>query len=49
MTVLRLALAQINATVGDIQGNAAKIRENLEKARAQQVNIILFPELTISY
>ena len=48
MTVLRLALAQINTTVGDIQGNAAKIKENLDKAREQQVNIVLFPELTLA-
>ena len=31
---LRLALAQIDATVGDIAGNAAQIRERIERARA---------------
>lgn len=48
MTTLRIALAQINTTVGDIDGNAAKIQANLERARKQQANIILFPELTLA-
>ncbi len=48
MTKLRIALAQINLTVGDIEGNVAKIKENLARAKKQQVNIILFPELTLS-
>jgi len=48
MTILRIALAQINATVGDIQGNAAKIIEYLQKARAAGANIVLFPELSLA-
>jgi NAD+ synthase (glutamine-hydrolysing) len=48
MTNLRIALAQINITVGDIDGNAAKIKEYLNRARAQHVNIVLFPELTLA-
>ncbi|HSH02313.1 MAG TPA: NAD+ synthase [Anaerolineae bacterium] len=48
MTTLRLALAQINTTVGDIAGNAAKVLMWIEKAQAQNVDIILFPELTIT-
>lgn len=48
MTLLRIALAQINVTVGDIQGNAAKIKEGLAKARAAQANIVLFPELALA-
>ncbi|GAB4418732.1 MAG: NAD+ synthase [Anaerolineae bacterium] len=48
MTILRIALAQINATVGDIQGNAAKIIEYLEKARVAGANIVLFPELSLA-
>jgi NAD+ synthase (glutamine-hydrolysing) len=48
MTFLRIALAQINVTVGDIQGNVAKIKENLDNARAAQAHIVLFPELTLA-
>lgn len=48
MTLLRIALAQINVTIGDIQGNAAKIKENLERAKAAKAQIVLFPELTLA-
>lgn len=48
MTTLRIALAQINTTVGDLDGNAAKVKAYLERAREQQVNIILFPELALA-
>ncbi len=48
MTNLRVALAQINTTVGDLDGNVAKIRQNLEQARQHQATIVLFPELTIA-
>lgn len=48
MTTLRLALAQINTTVGDLQGNVAKATAYLERARAVQANVVLFPELTLA-
>ncbi len=48
MTHLRIALAQINVTVGDLDGNAAKIKEHLSRAKAQQVDIVLFPELALA-
>ncbi|GAB4448223.1 MAG: NAD+ synthase [Anaerolineae bacterium] len=48
MSTLRLALAQINLTVGDISGNAAKIIAGLEQARANAADVILFPELTLA-
>ncbi len=48
MRTLRLALAQINTTVGDIQGNRAKIEEWLDKARAKKADFVLFPELAIT-
>ncbi len=48
MANLRIALAQINVTVGDIAGNAAKIKEYLNRAREQHVDIVLFPELTLA-
>ena len=48
MTVLRITLAQINLTVGDIGGNAAKVKESLVQAREHQANFVLFPELTLA-
>ncbi|NQW24713.1 MAG: NAD+ synthase [SAR202 cluster bacterium] len=41
----RLALAQINPTVGDITGNTAKILDYLERAREAQADLVAFPEL----
>ena len=48
MRNLRLGLAQINTTVGDLEGNAAKVMEYVERARAQGVDLVSFPELTIT-
>ena len=48
MKQLRIALAQINSTVGDFQGNVQKIIENIRKARAAGADIVAFPELAIT-
>jgi len=45
---LRLALCQLNATVGDIAGNAERIREGLEQAREAAADLVLFPELALT-
>src|SRR6188472_2992467 len=42
---MRLALAQLNAVVGDLEGNRARILAALEDARRQQAELVLFPEL----
>lgn len=44
---LRIALAQINVIVGNLEGNARKIIEYIDKARAYQADIVAFPELTV--
>ncbi|MGH2744341.1 MAG: NAD+ synthase [Thermoleophilaceae bacterium] len=46
--LLRVALAQIDPTVGDIRGNARKIAEQTGAAREQGAALVVFPELTIS-
>jgi NAD+ synthase (glutamine-hydrolysing) len=46
--LLRVALAQIDPTVGDIRGNARKIAEQTTAAREQGATLVVFPELTIS-
>ena len=48
MSILRLAMAQINTTVGDLEGNTAKIIGWTNKARDAGVDIIVFPEMSIT-
>ncbi|MEA2277517.1 MAG: hypothetical protein QOC78_2477 [Solirubrobacteraceae bacterium] len=45
---MRVALSQLNQTVGDIAGNEAKIREQLARAREAGAQLALFPELAVS-
>jgi NAD+ synthase (glutamine-hydrolysing) len=45
---MRLALAQINSVVGDIDGNTARIADWLERARSDQADLVLFPELAVT-
>ena len=45
---MRLALAQINSVVGDIDGNAVRITDWLERARADRADVVLFPELAVT-
>jgi NAD+ synthase (glutamine-hydrolysing) len=44
---LRVALAQINPTVGDIAANASKIGEWIRRAEAQGADLVIFPELCL--
>jgi NAD+ synthase (glutamine-hydrolysing) len=44
---LRVALAQIDPTVGDIDGNAAKIAEWIDRAAAEGAELAIFPELCL--
>ncbi len=45
---MRLALAQINPTVGDIDGNVRLIAESIERARDAGAQLVLLPELCLS-
>jgi len=42
---LRLALAQIDTVVGDLEGNREKILELISEARSAHADLVLFPEL----
>lgn len=44
----RLALAQINTTVGDLEGNTAKIIEYIERACEMGADLVAFPELAVT-
>ena len=48
MPALRLAMAQINPTVGDLAGNSAKILEKVQQAQDLGSNLVLFPELALT-
>jgi NAD+ synthase (glutamine-hydrolysing) len=45
---LRVALAQINPTVGDIAGNTRKIKEWIGRARDEGAQLVVFPELAVT-
>ena len=44
---MKVALAQVNTTVGDCRGNLEKVRDYLERGRAAGAELIVFPEATI--
>ncbi len=41
-------MAQINSTVGDLEGNVAKIRKFLADAKKRQADLVVFPELAVT-
>jgi NAD+ synthase (glutamine-hydrolysing) len=45
---MRLALAQINTVVGDLDGNAARIVGRVREARDAGADLVLFPELAVT-
>jgi NAD+ synthase (glutamine-hydrolysing) len=45
---MRLALAQINSVVGDLDGNRTRILDRLAAARAAGADLVLFPELAVT-
>jgi NAD+ synthase (glutamine-hydrolysing) len=48
MTVLRVALAQLNPIVGDLDGNLAKILGTYDAAEQAGCDIVAFPELSVT-
>jgi len=48
LSTLRLGLAQINTTVGDLSGNTNKIIRFIDKAKPLGVELVIFPELAIT-
>lgn len=45
---LRVALAQINPTVGDLAGNAGLIEDAVKAAKDRGANLIVFPEMIVT-
>ena len=48
MRALRVALAQVNPTVGDLQGNAALIADYFARAAEAGADVVAFPELAVT-
>ena len=46
--MLRVGIAQINSAVGDLEGNAEKIRAYIGKSRRRKADVVIFPELTVA-
>lgn len=44
---MRILVAQLNPTIGDLEGNTRKILQVLDRARAQSVDLVVFPEMAI--
>ena len=47
MRKFRIALAQINVTVGDLSDNTSKILDGVQQAREAGASLVAFPELTV--
>ena len=48
MPVVRVALAQVNYTVGDLPGNAAMVLERTREAASAGARLVAFPEMTLT-
>jgi N-carbamoylputrescine amidase len=44
---MRVALAQLDSTIGDVDGNLAQIRELVDQANADGADLTVFPELAV--
>jgi len=47
MRRLRIGLAQVNVTVGDVEGNTRRVLDGIERARSLGVDLVAFPELAL--
>lgn len=47
MSNLKIQLAQINPTIGDISGNCEKILQEFDKATKHQCDLVIFPEMAL--
>ncbi len=48
MKTIRIALAQMNPTVGDLKGNVEKIRAGIAAAKRKKADLVAFPELSVT-
>jgi len=48
MQNFRVALAQLNPTVGDLEGNARRVCSYIQKAKRTKADLVAFPELVLT-
>jgi len=48
MSLIRIAMAQVNPTVGDLQGNASLVLSHVKMALEHGADLVVFPELVIT-
>src|SRR3989442_14900574 len=48
MNTIRVALAQINPTVGDLSGNTRLVLDYIDHARKTEADLVAFPELALT-
>jgi NAD+ synthase (glutamine-hydrolysing) len=48
MRMFRIAMVQMNPTVGDLDGNAQRIIESIREAKAAKADLVVFPELAVT-
>src|SRR5439155_16921827 len=48
MTQVRVAAAELNVVVGDLEGNAARVLADYDEADAAGADLVVFPELTVT-
>ena len=46
--MLRIAIAQLNFKIGDFESNTSKIADTLFTAKNQGVDLVVFPEMSVS-
>jgi NAD+ synthase (glutamine-hydrolysing) len=46
--MMKIAMAQINPIVGDLEGNVEKIRQNIRESKKKEVDLVAFPELAVT-
>ena len=45
---MKIAIAQLNYTIGDIDGNTSKIIDSINKAKARHADLVIFAEQAVS-
>ncbi len=45
---MKVAFAQLNYTIGDFEGNAAKIIQHIDKAKNEGADLVIFSELSVT-
>ena len=45
---MRIAIAQLNPTVGDFAGNLGKIEETLKRVKSEHPDLVAFPEMFLT-